>query len=470
MTHVVSLRVTDSADVESSADTVTITVIPGFKAPVADAGPDQDNIVPGATVSLDGSGSSVDRRRTIKSWAWTSETATLTGATTETPSFVAESPAPGAADVIHVVSLRVTDDDADDVSEPDTVTITVIPGFKAPVADAGPDQDNIVPGATVSLDGSGSSVDRRRTIKSWAWTSETATLTGATTATPTFVADSLDPGDADVTHVVSLRVTDSADVESSADTVTITVIPGFKAPVADAGPDQDNIVPGATVSLDGSGSSVDRRRTIKSWAWTSETATLTGATTATPTFVADSLDPGDADVTHVVSLRVTDSADVESSADTVTITVIPGFKAPVADAGPDQDNIVPGATVSLDGSGSSVDRRRNIKSWEWTSETATLTGATTATPSFVAESPAPGAADVIHVVSLRVTDDADDVSEPDTVTITVIPDFKAPVADAGPDQDNIVPGATVSLDGSGSIGGPTQNHQVLGSGPVRQRP
>ena len=52
MTHVVSLRVTDSADVESSADTVTITVIPGFKAPVADAGPDQDNIVPGATVSL----------------------------------------------------------------------------------------------------------------------------------------------------------------------------------------------------------------------------------------------------------------------------------------------------------------------------------------------------------------------------------------------------------------------------------
>ena len=74
---------------------------------MADAGPDQDNIVPGATVSLDGSGSMVDRRRTIKSWEWTSETATLTGATTETPSFVAESPAPGAADVIHVVSLRV---------------------------------------------------------------------------------------------------------------------------------------------------------------------------------------------------------------------------------------------------------------------------------------------------------------------------------------------------------------------------
>ena len=154
----------------------------------------------------------------------------------------------------------------------------------------------------------------------------------------------------------------------------------------------------------------------------------------------------------------------------MTITVIPGFKAPVADAGPDQDNIVPGATVSLDGSGSSVDRRRTIKSWEWTSETATLTGATTATPTFVAESPAPGAADVIHVVSLRVTDDADDVSEPDTVTITVIPGFKAPVADAGPDQDNIVPGATVSLDGSGSDRWTDAEPSSPGLGPVRQRP
>ena len=94
----------------------------------------------------------------------------LTGATTETPSFVAESPAPGAADVIHVVSLRVTDD-ADDVSEPDTVTITVIPDFKAPVADAGPDQDNIVPGDGVWMAGA---------------TLWERTLTGATTATPTF--------------------------------------------------------------------------------------------------------------------------------------------------------------------------------------------------------------------------------------------------------------------------------------------
>ena len=240
-----------------------------------------------------------------------------------------------------MVSLRVTDSDADVESlNADTVTITVIPGFKAPVADAGPDQDNIVPGATVSLDGSGSSVDRRRTIKSWAWTSETATLTGATTVTPTFVADSLDPGDADVTHVVSLRVTDSADVESLADTVTITVISGFKAPVADAGPDQDNIVPGATVSLDGSGSSVDRRRTFKTWAWKrlsgsgDSNIVLTDANTAAPIFTADDLAPGVADATHVFELIVTDSADVESLADTVTITVIPDFKAPVADAWP----------------------------------------------------------------------------------------------------------------------------------------
>ena len=210
------------------------------------------------------------------------------------------------------------------------------------------------------------------------------------------------------------------DVESLADTVTITVIPGFKAPVADAGPDQDAIVPGTTVTLDGSGSSVDRRRTFKTWAWKrlsgsgDSNIVLTDANTAAPTFTADDLAPGVADATHVFELIVTDSADVESSADTVTITVIPGFKAPVADAGPDQDAIVPGTTVTLDGSGSSVDRRRTFKTWAWKrlsgsggDSNIVLTDANTAAPTFTADDLAPGVADATHVFELIVTDSAD---------------------------------------------------------------
>ena len=449
VTHVISLRVTDDGDVVSEPDTVSVTIVAAFAAPMANAGPDQDDIAPGATVNLDGSASTVDRRREIRTWAWTSETATLIGANTATPSFTANSLEPGEADVTHVISLRVTDD-GDVVSEPDTVSVTIVAAFAAPIANAGPDQDDIAPGATVNLDGSASTVDRRREIRTWAWISETVTLTDADTATPGFTADSLEPGEADVTHVISLRITDDEDVVSDPDTVSVTIVAAFAAPIANAGPDQDDIAPGATVNLDGNASTVDRRREIKAWAWTSDTATLTGANTSTPTFVADNLDPGDADVTHVISLRVTDDGDVVSEPDTVSVTIVAAFTAPIANAGPDQDDIAPGATVNLDGSASTVDRRREIRTWAWTSETATLIGANTATPSFTANSLEPGEADVTHVISLRVTDDGDIVSEPDTVSVTIVAAFAAPIANAGPDQDDIVPGMTVNLDGSAS--------------------
>ena len=447
--HEISLIVTDSADVESSASTVTITVVSSFRNPVANAGPDQDEVVPGNIVTLDGSASTVDPRREIKAWAWTSETATLTDANTSTPTFTADSLEAGDPDVVHEISLIVTDS-ADVASSASTVTITVVSSFRNPIANAGPNQDNIVPGMTVALDGSGSTVDPRREIKTWAWTSETATLTGANTSTPTFTADSLQAGDPDVVHEISLIVTDSADIESSASTVTITVVSSFRNPVANAGPDQDEVVPGTIVTLDGSGSSVDPRRTVKTWAWTSETATLTGVNTSTPTFTADSLEAGDPDVVHEISLIVTDSADVESSASTVTITVVSSFRNPVANAGPDQDEVVPGTIVTLDGSGSSVDPRRTVKTWAWTSETATLTGANTSTPTFTADSLEAGDPDVVHEISLIVTDSADVASSASMVTITVVSSFRNPVANAGPDQDNIRSGATVTLDGSES--------------------
>ena len=449
VTHVISLTVTDSADVDSSASMVTVTVVSDFAAPTANAGPDQDEVAPGTTVTLDGSGSTVDFRRTVKTWAWSSETVTLTDAGTSSPTFVADSLEAGDPDVVHEISLIVTDS-ADVDSSASTVTITVVSSFRDPVANAGPDQDEVVPGAIVTLDGSASTVDPRREIKAWAWTSETATLTDASTSSPTFVADSLEAGDPNVVHEISLIVTDSADVDSSASTVTITVVSSFRDPVANAGPDQGEVVPGAVVTLDGSASTVDPRREIKAWAWSSETATLTDADTATPTFTADSLEAGDPDVVHEISLIVTDSADVVSSASTVTITVVSSFRDPVANAGPDQDEVVPGAIVTLDGSASTVDPRREIKAWTWSSETVTLTGADTATPTFTADSLEAGDPDVVHEISLIITDSADVVSSASTVTITVVSSFRDPVANAGPDQDEVVPGAVVTLDGSAS--------------------
>ena len=88
------------------------------------------------------------------------------------------------------------------------------------------------------------------------------------------------------------------------------------APVANAGPDQEVAVE-ATVTLTGAASSdVNGNSLTYSWTLTSvpegSTATLTGATTVGPTFVADLAG------TYVASLVVNDGT-VNSSPDTVSV-------------------------------------------------------------------------------------------------------------------------------------------------------
>lgn len=116
-TYVATLVVGDGT-LESAPSTVTITAY--NTAPTADAGNDQ-TVETGDTVNLDGSGSS-DPQGDALTYAWTmttkplESTATLTGSTTETPSFTADVAGE------YVVTLVV--DDGDLSSEPSTVTIT----------------------------------------------------------------------------------------------------------------------------------------------------------------------------------------------------------------------------------------------------------------------------------------------------------------------------------------------------------
>jgi hypothetical protein len=110
-----------------------------------------------------------------------------------------------------------------------------------------------------------------------------------------------------------------------------TVAGANEPPVADAGPDQIVEWTGASVDLNGSGSSDDDDDPLTySWVLTSKplgsTASLTGANTATPSFTPDLL--GD----YVVELVVNDGTD-DSDPDTVTITV--------------QDTTAPTPTASL---------------------------------------------------------------------------------------------------------------------------
>ena len=96
------------------------------------------------------------------------------------------------------------------------------------------------------------------------------------------------------------------------------------APTANAGTDQTSVASAAPVTLDGSGST-DQDGDTLTYAWTQTsgtTMTLSSTTADKPTFTAPTLNIGDAAATLVFSLTVNDGT-VDSTADTVSITVNP---------------------------------------------------------------------------------------------------------------------------------------------------
>ena len=301
---------------------------------------------------------------------------------------------------------------------------------KAPVADPGPNR-TVASGAMVTIDGEGRDNDGTVVSYLWNWTfslgcAEPPLPAQINSARLSFTAPVLDAGVADVRYCFFLQVTDNEGKASSLGRVEITVVSPIAAPAAKAG---DNLVvdPEDTVRLDGSGSTGDPRATL-SYVWErtggteDETIALNGAATEQASFTADTLAAGADDVTHVFTLTVTDDRKSPAATDIVTVTVVAPFAAPVANAG--DDLIVdPGDTVRLDASRSTGDPRATLfYSWERTDgtegETVALTGATTAQPSFTADSLSTGANDVTHIFRLTVTDDRGSAASIDTVMVT----------------------------------------------------
>ncbi|MCA1634041.1 MAG: immunoglobulin domain-containing protein [Acidobacteria bacterium] len=191
---------------------------PGLSArPTANAGPDQPIHV-GQTVALDGSGSSDDNTATENLvFAWTLVTrpdgsaATLAGADSMSPSFVADMPGEYGA------SLTVTDADGLS-SDRDTVAVSSLNA--APVANAGVDRGVFV-GQAFTLDGS-ASYDPDSDPLEFSWTltapdGSASALSGETTAFPTFTPDI--PG----SYTATLTVNDPFG-GVSADSVVVSVI------------------------------------------------------------------------------------------------------------------------------------------------------------------------------------------------------------------------------------------------------
>ena len=279
-----------------------------------------------------------------------------------------------------------------------------------PVANAGSDQTVRI-GQPVSLDGTGSTDPDNNIPISYAWSfvsrpaGSAATLLNDNTSLASFTPDAV--GD----FIVQLVVTDSRGAVSQPARVTVSTV--NSTPIADAGPDQAITLIGTTVQLNGR-TSYDPDGDTIAYLWTltqkpaGSVATLSSASSSTPTFVADR------NGTYLVTLVVTDSLGSASASDSVTISF--SNVKPVADAGGNQA-VTLGQTVQLNGGGSS-DANGDTLGYSWNivsapaGSTAALIGAATQTPRFTTDAAG------TFIISLIVNDGFLN-SEPSTVTVEV---------------------------------------------------
>ena len=443
--YVLELTVNDGE--ESATDTVALTVEAiANEAPVANAGPDQ-TITLGATVNLDAGGSSDPDGDTL-SFTWSFLTDPSNGADSITDVTLAQTTFTPSTLGNYTLQVLVMDP-AGEVSTDDvTITVSDIPN-DPPIANAGADQ-TVTVADTVMLDASGSTDaedDLAGTPLVYSWSldttpaNSTATLSGAMTATPAFVADQV--GD----YLLTLTVTDSFGAIDT-DTVRVSAMGMVnQTPVANAGVDL-TATTGAQVMLDGTGSmdvEDGMAMTPLTYLWSvsvqpaMSNVMLSDTSAAQPTFTPV------IEGTYTFSLRITDSQGA-SAMDTVdvVVTALPN-NSPTADAGSNQTVSVQ-SLVTFDGSNSSDPEDGASLGYSWTiisapmGNMATLAMANTATPSFTPVLPG------TYTIELEVTDSGS-AKATDTVSITAT--NTAPQANAGPDQ-NISSGNPVLLDASAS--------------------
>lgn len=413
---------------------------PSNQAPLADAGRAQ-NVLVGAVVTVDGTLSRDPDGQTLSySWDWVSKPASsatvLASGNAAKAAFVADVPG------TYVLSLVVSDGKAR--SAPVNVTVNASAVNAVPVASAGVNQ-SVVVGQLVTLDGSGSTDADRQPI-SFLWrliskpAGSTATLTGETTARPAFTADLAG------VYAASLVVSDGV---SSSEAVIVTVTAGVAnvAPLAQAGVNQ-NVVLGATVTLDGSASS-DANRDPLTYSWTlvskpnGSGAQLSSLTDVRPIFVADLAG------TYVFSLSVSDGQlRSDFAAVSVVATSVNGI--PVALAGGNH-TVQVGQTALLDAS-NSYDPNRDPLTFLWT-VVSKPSGSTANLSSLVSSKPVlvPDVAGT-YVYSLVVSDGFSS-SQADVAVVTATPVNVRPVAVAStspPLLSTVARGTTVQLSAAGS--------------------
>ena len=436
--YVVSLVVNDGK-ADSTVATVSVTATVANATPVANAGVNQ-NVVIGSTVSLDGT-ASTDANNDSLSYKWVlqskpaNSSATLTTASSARPSFKADLAG------TYVATLVVSDGKA--TSELSAVSILASTTNLPPVANLGSNQ-SVVVGSKVSIDASASS-DPNGDLISYRWSllykpiGSNATLTWVG-VNASFTADLIG------TYLVGLTVNDGK-LDSPVVVLTVTAAKLNSAPVANAGSNQ-NVTAGTLTTLDGS-ASTDADQDSLTYTWTliskpsTSTAALSSSTSPKPSFTPDLVG------TYVATLQVSDGKD-RSPTSVVTVIASAANSAPVANAGAAQSVSI-AAVVTLNGTGS-TDANGDTLTYRWTltskptNSTATLSSATSASPTFTADLAGS------YVASLVVNDGKVDSTNTNAVTVTASAANSAPVANAGPVQTVSRTGGTVTvtLTGAGS--------------------
>jgi len=421
-----SLVVNDGKS-NSSIDQVIVTIIPN-RAPVANAGPDLF-VKEMSLFTLDGSGSS-DLDGDALTYKWTAPNGILLTSLTEmNPSFIT----PKVTETTSLVFSLVVNDGKKD-SQADEVVLTLKSGNTAPVANAGVDQ-TVNEGETVYLNGTNSfDPDGDALIYLWTATSNII-FNSETSSKPSFVAPEVM---SDTPFIINLKVNDGT-IFSTVDQVAINVKQVNKPPLANAGPIQ-SINEGSLVTLDGTGSS-DPDNDKLTYTWTAPNGiTLSSINGSKPTFTAPEVSTNKS----YDFILVVNDGKLNSVASHVIVTVKQVNKAPVADAGPDQQ-VFEGSLVSLTGTSSYDPDNDGIKFY-WTAPPGiTLSADSNINPSFIAPEVSEN---TTYIFSLVVNDGLLN-STVDQVNILVKQQNKAPVANAGSNQ-SVDEGALVTLDGSAS--------------------
>ncbi len=365
----------------TSSDSAAAVVSTGPAPPVANAGPNQ-TVGVGATVNLNGA-NSTDSNGAQLSYSWTlismptRSAAQLFGGRSATPFFV--------ADVSGTYKVQLVVSDGSFSSQPSVVTVTTQntpPVAIATCSICSGSSGTVVVNTLIRLDGS-KSTDADGDPLTYTWSLNTsqapgsnAVLSATNIVNPTFTVDVAG------TYVAQLDVFDGTSHNQATVTITTSAI---LAPTASAGPNQ-TIQAGNVVQLSGSGTDPQGLTLTYNWTLTTlpsgSNAKLSATNIANPTFTADVVG------TYIAQLVVS-NGHLSSTGSTVTITsndTAPTAVPTVANSG----SIFIGNTVFLDGSTSFAAKGLTIASYSWSLSVpsgshATLTGATTATPTFVAD-------------------------------------------------------------------------------------